>query len=85
MYRVTLTRAAHRALRGLPRSIAKRIDAAILALADEPRPQGSKGLQGSDYHRVRVGAYRIVYQVKDDVLEVLVIRLGHRREIYRGL
>jgi mRNA interferase RelE/StbE len=56
----------------------------ISALADEPRPVGSKRLAGSDdLYRIRVGAYRVVYRVEDDVLLVLVLKLGHRRDVYR--
>ena len=61
--------------------------AAIDALADDPRPAGCKKLAGSaNRYRIRAaGAYRIVYDVHDDVLLVVVIRVGHRRDIYRGL
>jgi mRNA interferase RelE/StbE len=62
----------------------KRVSAAIDALATNPRPQGAKVLTGmTRVLRVRLGDYRIVYQVQDDQLVVLVIDIGHRREIYR--
>lgn len=61
----------------------RRLDQAILSLAENPRPPGCVKLQGQPYHRIRVGDYRIVYQIKDDVLIVLVVSIGHRREIYR--
>ncbi|MFC1482569.1 type II toxin-antitoxin system RelE/ParE family toxin [Myxococcota bacterium] len=85
MYRVQLTRAAARDLRGLPRGGQRRIDAAIMSLAEHPRPPGCVKLRGADdLYRVRVGDYRIVYQIEDEVLTVLVIRIGHRRDVYRG-
>ncbi|MFP2896961.1 type II toxin-antitoxin system RelE family toxin [Corallococcus sp. 4LFB] len=61
------------------RRIAKRID----ALAMEPRPVGAEKLKGSDYLRIRIGDYRVIYQVEDGRLVVLIVELGHRREIYR--
>jgi mRNA interferase RelE/StbE len=62
----------------------QRIVAAILALADEPRPVGCEKLAGErDRYRVRVGRYRIVYSIADDALLVLVVRVAHRRDVYR--
>lgn len=53
-------------------------------LAENPRPIGSEKLTGSeDLHRIRVGDYRILYQIQDDALLVLVVKIGHRREVYR--
>jgi mRNA interferase RelE/StbE len=60
------------------------VDAKILALGQNPRPQGAKKLRDRDnLLRVRVGDYRILYRVEDDRLVVLVVRIGHRREVYR--
>lgn len=61
----------------------KRIARAIRALADNPRPSGCKKLRGSDLYRIRIGEYRVIYEVRDDVLFVLVLRVGHRSEIYK--
>ena len=62
----------------------KRIVASILALADEPRPLGCEKLAGkSDRYRVRVGQYRVVYAIADDELFVLVVRVAHRKDVYR--
>jgi mRNA interferase RelE/StbE len=84
-YRVEIAPAAQRELSKLPKNVKKRIDERILALAENPRPPGSKKLEGADdFHRIRVGDYRIVYQIKDKVLLVLVVRIGHRREVYRS-
>ena len=83
-YNVTLTRPATKDLEALPKNILKRIDAAIIALANVPHPQGSKKLTGvEDLYRIRVGDYRIIYRVERDELIVLVIRVRHRREVYR--
>jgi len=60
------------------------VDARILALAEEPRPQGVVKMHGSEgYYRLRVGDYRVVYAIEDAVLLVLVVRIGLRREVYR--
>jgi mRNA interferase RelE/StbE len=61
------------------------ISARISELADEPRPPGAEKLEGYDYWRVRSGDYRIVYSIEDEVLTVVIVRVGHRREVYRPL
>lgn len=72
-------------MEALPREILRRVDAAILSLAHDPRPARAEKLTGYDFYRIRVGDYRIVYQIEDDRLVIVVIRIGHRREIYRRL
>ncbi|HSL57674.1 MAG TPA: type II toxin-antitoxin system mRNA interferase toxin, RelE/StbE family [Acidimicrobiales bacterium] len=68
----------------LPRPEQQRIRAAIDLLADEPRPSGCTKLVGEDsVYRVRIGDYRIVYEVIDARLVVHVVRVGHRRDVYR--
>jgi mRNA interferase RelE/StbE len=82
-YRVELKPRADKQLRALPRSVQLRVVRALDDLADEPRPQGVKKLAGKDdLYRIRVGDYRIIYQIQDERLVVLVVRIGHRREIY---
>jgi mRNA interferase RelE/StbE len=83
-YRVEITPSAWKALAALPAKIQRRIDAAILLLSEEPRPPRSVKLEGALY-RIRVGDHRIVYEVRDDVLLVVVVRVAHRREVYRNL
>ena len=84
MHRILFARRAERAFRNLSLDVQRRLDPAILALANNPRPPGCLKLSGSDsLWRIRVGDYRIVYQIQDDALLVLVVNLGHRREIYR--
>lgn len=82
-YRIELRPAAVRALRKLDPQIRHRIHGAIALLAQDPRPPGARALRGRPGFRVRVGDYRIVYTVTDDVLlVVVVVTLGHRRDIY---
>ncbi|MDO5629300.1 MAG: type II toxin-antitoxin system RelE/ParE family toxin [Mobilicoccus sp.] len=83
-YRIELSPAATRQLRKLDPSARRRVQAAIELLAQEPRPSGAKKLAGgAGEWRVRTGDYRIVYEVHDGVLLILVLAVGHRREIYR--
>ncbi len=85
-YRIEFTAAARRQLRRLAPEVRRRLAPAIDRLADDPRPSGVVKLGGADLgYRLRVGDYRIVYELYDDRLVVLVIRVGHRREVYRGL
>jgi mRNA interferase RelE/StbE len=84
LYEVRLAPAAARDLSRLDRPMQRRVATAIDRLAREPRPAGSTKLRGSDdIWRVRVGKYRVLYQVADAVLLILVIRIGHRAEVYR--
>jgi mRNA interferase RelE/StbE len=84
-YRVEIARRALKALAALPRGEQQRVRAAIDLLADNPRPPGCTKLTGeADAYRVRVGMYRIVYEVLDDRLLVHIVRVGHRRDVYRG-
>lgn len=83
-YEVRLARRAVRSLASLERREQQRIRAALDLLADNPRPPNCVAMQGEDsVYRVRVGDYRIVYEVIDAVLLVHVVRVGHRREVYR--
>ena len=85
-YAVTILPSALGQLAELPRRDQKKIKERIDQWAGDPRPPGVKQLQGeSDLFRLRSGYYRIIYSIEDVRLMVLVIRIGHRREIYRGL
>ena len=82
-YSVALAPSAARQLRKFDSDVRRRIQAAIDLLAVEPRPPAATRLVGgSGEWRVRTGNYRIVYEIDDDQLVVLVLRMGHRREIY---
>jgi mRNA interferase RelE/StbE len=83
-YAVALERAAARFLLRLrDAKLKKRLDDAIEALSDDPRPNGCRKLAGtSDRYRIRVGDYRIIYRVDDGKVTVLVLVIGHRREVY---
>ena len=82
-YRVEILRSAQKQLAKVDRQDQSRIISAIRALADEPRPSGCKKLSGRPAWRIRVGMYRVIYEIHDDLLRVLVVAIGHRREVYR--
>ena len=83
-YEIQLTQAAERGLTALPKADLRRVDAKILAPADDPHPPGSKKLQGEgDLDRIRSGDFRILHQVEEGRLVVLVVDVGNRRDIYR--
>jgi mRNA interferase RelE/StbE len=85
-YHLQFTEAADQDLSALPRDILSRVNARIAALADHPRPRGSELLQGSHgLRRLRVGTYRVIYQVDDAEQVVTIARVRHRRDVYRGL
>jgi mRNA interferase RelE/StbE len=81
-YRIELRPAAARALRELDPQIRGRVHGVIALLAHDPRPPAARALRGRPGFRVRVGDYRILYAVADDVLLVIVVSLGHRRDVY---
>ncbi|MDC4232462.1 type II toxin-antitoxin system RelE/ParE family toxin [Actinomyces sp. B33] len=83
IYRVEFTTAAARQIKKLPRPARDRVLDAIDDLQDDPRPHGAKKLVGEhDAWRIRVGNYRVIYDVTDSELVVTVVRAGHRREVY---
>lgn len=85
-YQVEIDRPVEKSFRRLPRDLLRRLIAAMDKLADEPRPAGSRKLVGyENLYRVRVGDWRILYQIHDDRLVVLVIEIGPRGSVYRNL
>ncbi|MDF1525252.1 MAG: type II toxin-antitoxin system RelE/ParE family toxin [bacterium] len=83
-YRLEFASTAVRQLGSLPLKIQRRVSTKIEALATEPRPAGCRKLKGpDDIFRVRVGDYRVLYQVGDDVLLVLVVSVRKRKEAYK--
>ena len=86
VYAVEISPSAQRQMMRLPRDVRDRIIARLHALADNPRPPGVvklKGRRRRDEYRIRVGDYRVIYQIFDDVLVVLIVRVANRRDVYR--
>lgn len=85
-YRVEFDRRAAKELGSIEKRDARRLRDEILALGGEPHPPGSIKLAGTDdLYRLRVGNYRVIYAVEEDRLVILIVRVGHRREVYRRL
>jgi len=83
-YSIQFTRRARRDFDGLDKPVQERLRTHIDRLAADPFPAGAKKLHGDEpYYRIRVGDYRVVYQVDGKQLMVVVIKLGHRKEVYR--
>jgi mRNA interferase RelE/StbE len=83
-YRVEFARPALKEFQGLPRAAQEQIRPVIDSLAEDPRPNGVKKLKGaSDLYRVRAGNYRVVYEIRDALLIVTVVRVADRRDAYR--
>jgi mRNA interferase RelE/StbE len=83
-YELVFRKSVAKDLRVLPKQDVKRIMQRIRALADEPRPAGCEKLSGQQRYRVRQGVYRIIYEIEDARLVVLIVKIGHRRDAYRS-
>ena len=82
-FSVAIKRSAAKELEDVPRKDRQKLIAKIQALATNPRPEGSEKLAGQDRYRIRHGDYRVLYEVDDAVIVVTVVRVAHRREVYR--
>ncbi len=82
-YRLVIKPSAGKELERLDDQMLRRVDAAILRLGENSQPQGSKKLSGVPLYRIRVGSYRVVYEIDDVRKQVTVVTIGHRREVYR--
>lgn len=85
MYRIFINPTALKELSRLPKAMAKKAEKVIDSLADKPRPAGIKKLKGIDgvLYRIRFGDYRIIYSIEDEIKIVDILKIGHRKEIYR--
>lgn len=87
MFKIDLSKTARKSLKKIDTNTVKRIVKALVTLSEDPTPIGSKKLKGQtdDLYRIRVGDYRIIYTIKNDVLLVLVLTIGYRKDIYNNL
>lgn len=82
-YTVSIKESALKTIEGLPKKIANNVSSSIRALADEPRPANCKKLKGvEDTYRIRIGDYRVLYIVDDNIVTVEVIKVGNRKDVY---
>jgi len=82
-YELTFRKSVARDLRAFSKQDVLRIMRRIRSLADDPRPVGCEKLSGQERYRVRQGSYRIIYEIQDARLTVMVVKVGRRRDIYR--
>jgi mRNA interferase RelE/StbE len=85
-FRIEVSATAEKQIRKLPREDQIRVLRAIRPLATDPTPPGSRKVRGyDDVFRIRVGTYRVLYRVAGRLLQIIILKIGHRREIYRSL
>jgi mRNA interferase RelE/StbE len=82
-YKLTIKSTAEKELSKIPKKILRQVVSKIQNLADEARPMGSEKLSGEEKYRIRQGDYRILYSIDDKLRVIDVVRVGHRREVYR--
>jgi mRNA interferase RelE/StbE len=83
-YRIEWKASALRELKGIDKQVVPRIVAAVASLSDEPFPPGARKLQGTEHtYRIRVGDYRVLYEVHHAFVRVLIVRVRHRKDAYR--
>ena len=83
-YELRFKRSVRKDLRAIPNADVRRILAFIEALREQPRPEGCEKLTGAARYRVRIGVYRVIYEIIDQQLLVIVVKVGHRRHVYRS-
>ncbi len=83
-YELIFRKSVAKDLRVFPKQDVKRIMQRIRVLADDPRPSDCEKLSGQERYRIRQGVYRIIYEIEDSRLVVLVVKVGHRRDVYRS-
>ena len=83
-YRLEIKKSAVKEIERLPRKDMKAVLDKIESLSDNPRPHDCKKLSAQEKYRVRCGNYRILYSIEDDILIVFVVKVGHRKDVYRG-
>ena len=82
-YELLIGRKVLKKLKKIPPPQYQQIKQAILQLQHQPKPPGTKALKGQDAYRIRIGQYRVIYQIKHQKLQVLIIQIGHRKDVYR--
>lgn len=82
-YRIEIKKSAIKELNKIPKKDLKKIVSKIRSLADNPRPGDGEKLTGEERYRIRQGSYRIFYSIEDDLRLVYVVKIGHRKDVYR--
>jgi len=82
-YNILIERYAQKQIMKLDKKAIPHIKSVIAALADNPRPHGCKKLKGEEAYRIRVGNYRVIYEIEDDIILITVVSVGHRKDVYK--
>lgn len=83
-YKIEITQSAEKTLNHLPKEVLKRILEKILELSTNPFPLGCRKLSGGDYtYRIRIGSYRVVYDIHKKIVTIRILKVGHRKDVYR--
>jgi mRNA interferase RelE/StbE len=83
-YELRFRKSVSKDLDPIPKRDVQRIIEAVQDLADDPRPPQSRKLSGAEKYRLRCGVYRVLYEIQDDVLVICIVKVGHRRDVYRN-
>ena len=83
VYKIFFKKSVEKDFKAIPQNELKKIIKRVGGLANDPRPQGCEKLTGQDRYRLRQGRYRIVYSIQDNKLTIWVVKVGHRKDIYR--
>jgi len=81
-YKIEIKKSATKEISKLPKNYLEKIVTTIKKLSENPRPEGCKKLSGDEKYRIRVGVYRILYSIEDDILTLYVVKVAHRKDIY---
>lgn len=84
-YKIEIKKSAIKEIENLPKKTLARVIEQIKTLSDDPRPNGCKKLSGDEKYRIRVGDYRILYLIEEKIITVFVVKIAHRKEVYRML
>lgn len=84
-YKIEIKKSAAKEIENLPSTVLIRVISHIQELVNDPRPVGCKKLSGDEKYRLRVGDYRILYEIEDEIVTVYVVKVAHRKEVYRML
>jgi len=82
-YKIEIKKSAAKEISKLPKVSIKRIVNKIQTLSDDPRPNGCKKLSGDEKYRIRIGVYRVLYSIMDEKLIIYIVKVGHRKEVYK--
>lgn len=83
VYKIFFKKSVRKDLSTIPKNILKKILSRINSLGEEPRPEGCEKLTGQERYRLRQGKYRILYSIQDDELTIWIVKVGHRKDVYR--